>query len=239
MQVDKIKDIIIYTKNLNVLYVEDSFSVQQQTMKMLSSFFKNIELANNGKIALEVFEKYDFDLIITDIKMPLLDGISFIETIRNSDKKIPIIVLSAHDDKDYFLKSINAGIDGYILKPYTLEQIIQTLSNIVEKYDFTVKIKNTIKLKNEFIWNKDTKQLSKDNKTIKLSRLEQKIFDFFISSPQSASKSYSEIEYYMFDNCEDNTKKLRNLINRLRLKLNYDLFETVYSYGYTLKYEDE
>ncbi|MEZ4693559.1 MAG: response regulator [Aliarcobacter sp.] len=147
MQVDKIKDIIIYTKNLNVLYVEDSFSVQQQTMKMLSSFFKNIELANNGKIALEVFEKYDFDLIITDIKMPLLDGISFIETIRNSDKKIPIIVLSAHDDKDYFLKSINAGIDGYILKPYTLEQIIQTLSNIVEKYDFTVKIKNTIKLK--------------------------------------------------------------------------------------------
>lgn len=43
----------------------------------------------------------------------------------------------------------------------------------------------------------------------------------------------------MFDNCEDNTKKLRNLINRLRLKLNYDLFETVYSYGYTLKYEDE
>lgn len=239
MQVDKIKDIIIYTKNLNVLYVEDSFSVQQQTMKMLSSFFKNIELANNGKIALEVFEKYDFDLIITDIKMPLLDGISFIETIRNSDKKIPIIVLSAHDDKDYFLKSINAGIDGYILKPYTLEQIIQTLSNIVEKYDFTVKIKNTIKLKNEFIWNKDTKQLSKDNKTIKLSRLEQKIFDFFISSPQSASKSYSEIEYYMFDNCEDNTKKLKNLINRLRLKLNYDLFETVYSYGYTLKYEDE
>lgn len=239
MQVDKIKDIIIYTKNLNVLYVEDSFTIQQQTMKMLSSFFKNIELANNGKIALEVFEKYDFDLIITDIKMPLLDGISFIETIRNSDKKIPIIVLSAHDDKDYFLKSINAGIDGYILKPYTLEQIIQTLSNIVEKYDFTVKIKNTIKLKNEFIWNKDTKQLSKDNKTIKLSRLEQKIFDFFISSPQSASKSYSEIEYYMFDNCEDNTKKLRNLINRLRLKLNYDLFETVYSYGYTLKYEDE
>lgn len=239
MQVDKIKDIIIYTKNLNVLYVEDSFSVQQQTMKMLSSFFKNIELANNGKIALEVFEKYDFDLIITDIKMPLLDGIGFIETIRNSDKKIPIIVLSAHDDKDYFLKSINAGIDGYILKPYTLEQIIQTLSNIVEKYDFTVKIKNTIKLKNEFIWNKDTKQLSKDNKTIKLSRLEQKIFDFFISSPQSASKSYSEIEYYMFDNCEDNTKKLKNLINRLRLKLNYDLFETVYSYGYTLKYEDE
>lgn len=239
MQVDKIKDIIIYTKNLNVLYVEDSFSVQQQTMKMLSSFFKNIEVANNGKVALEIFEKQDFDLIITDIKMPLLDGIGFIEIIRNLDKKIPIIVLSAHDDKDYFLKSINAGIDGYILKPYTLEQIIQTLANIVEKYDFTVKIKNKIKLKNGFIWDKNSKQLSKNNNIIKLSKLEQKIFDFFISSPQSPSKSYSEIEYHMFDNYEDNTKKLRNLINRLRLKLDFDLFETVYSYGYTLKYEDE
>ena len=239
MQVDKLKNIIVYTKNFNVLYVEDSFSVQQQTMKMLSSFFKSIEVANNGKVGLEIFEKNDFDLIITDIKMPLLDGIGFIEIIRNLDKKIPIIVLSAHDDKDYFLKSINAGIDGYILKPYSLEQIVQTLNNIVEKYDFSAKIKNTIKLKNGFIWDKNSKQLSKDNNIIKLSKLEQKIFDFFISSSQSASKSYSEIEYHMFDNYEDNTKKLRNLINRLKLKLDYDLFETVYSYGYTLKYEDE
>jgi YesN/AraC family two-component response regulator len=239
MQVDKLRNIIIYTKNFNVLYVEDSFYVQQQTIKMLLSFFKNIEVASNGKVALELFEKNHFDLIITDIKMPLLDGVAFIEIIRSFNKKIPIIVLSAHDDKDYFLKTINAGIDGYILKPYTLNQITQTLSNIIDKYDFSTKLNNDIKLKDGFIWDNNAKQLLKNNQIIKLSRLEKKLFEFFIKSPYSNSKSYGEIEYFMFDNYEDNTKKLRNLINRLKIKLNYDLFETVYSYGYTLKYEDE
>lgn len=102
MHSDKLKDIISYTKNFNVLYIEDNIDVQQQTTKMLSSFFKKIELANNGKEALEIFRDATFNLIITDIKMPFVDGISLIESVRRIDKKIPIIVLSAHDDKEYF-----------------------------------------------------------------------------------------------------------------------------------------
>ena len=129
MQLDRLKNLMKYTKELNVLYVEDNLDVQQQTLKMLSSFFVVIELANNGKVALELFYENKYNLIITDIKMPLVDGIFLIESIRKTDKKIPIIIFSAHDDKDYFLKTINAGIDGYILKPYTLEQITQTLDN--------------------------------------------------------------------------------------------------------------
>ena len=120
MTPDKLENIIKCTKNLNILYIEDNISVQKQTTKMLESFFNKIYLANNGKEALELFEKENlYNLVITDIEMPLLDGISFIEAIRKYNKKIPIIVLSAHDNKNYFLKTIKAGIDGYILKPYT------------------------------------------------------------------------------------------------------------------------
>lgn len=237
MTADKLENIIKYTKKLNVLYIEDNLHVQKQTTKLLKSFFNEIDLADNGKIALELFKQNNFyHLVITDIEMPLVDGISFIETIRECNKKIPIIVLSAHDNKDYFLKTINAGIDGYILKPYKLEQIAQTLDYIIEKYDFEKIFGNIVKLEFDFVWYSNSNQLYKNDSLIKLSKSESKLFELFLST-NSIIKTYDEIEYHIFDNCEDNTKKLRNLISRLKVKLGHDLFETIYSYGYSLKYK--
>lgn len=236
MTPDKLENIIKCTKNLNILYIEDNISVQKQTTKMLESFFNKIYLANNGKEALELFEKENlYNLVITDIEMPLLDGISFIEAIRKYNKKIPIIVLSAHDNKNYFLKTIKAGIDGYILKPYTLEQIVQTLEYIIDKYDMQKIFENLIKLEFNFTWDRYKCQLYKDDFQIKLSKNETKLFELFIET-NSMIKTYAEIEYYLFDDCNNNTKKIRNLIRRLKIKLNHDLFDTIYSYGYSLKY---
>ena len=236
MTPDKLENIIKCTKNLNILYIEDNISVQKQTTKMLESFFNKIYLANNGKEALELFEKENlYNLVITDIEMPLLDGISFIEEIRKYNKKIPIIVLSAHNNKNYFLKTIKAGIDGYILKPYTLEQIVQTLEYIIDKYDMQKIFENLIKLEFNFTWDRYKCQLYKDDFQIKLSKNETKLFELFIET-NSMIKTYAEIEYCLFDDCNDNTKKIRNLIRRLKIKLNYDLFDTIYSYGYSLKY---
>lgn len=232
----KLENIIKCTKNLNILYIEDNISVQKQTTKMLESFFNKIYLANNGKEALELFEKENlYNLVITDIEMPLLDGISFIEEIRKYNKKIPIIVLSAHNNKNYFLKTIKAGIDGYILKPYTLEQIVQTLEYIIDKYDMQKIFENLIKLDFNFTWDRYKRQLYKDDFQIKLSKNETKLFELFIET-NSMIKTYEEIEYCLFDDCDDNTKKIRNLIRRLKIKLGCDLFDTIYSYGYSLKY---
>lgn len=237
MQVNRLHDLIKHTKNLNVLYVEDNIEVQTQTVKMLKSFFNSICIADNGKIGLELFlDNNSYHIIITDIKMPVIDGLSLIETVRKTDKKIPIIVLSAHDDKEYFLKTINAGIDGYILKPYNLAQITETLTKIIEKYDFENILKEIIELDFGFSWNRNINQLLKDKQLIKLSKNETKLFQLFINN-NDLTKSYREIETFVFDCYENDMKKIRNLMSRLKLKLDYDLFETIYSHGYSLKYK--
>ena len=239
MQVDKLRDLIKHTKNLNVLYVEDNLEVQTQTAKMLQSFFNNISIANNGKVALELFVNNDsYHILITDIKMPILDGLGFIESIRKINKRVPIIVLSAHDNKDYFLKTINAGIDGYILKPYTLGQITNTLTNIMEKYEFDIINKQIIELDFDFIWNKKENQLFKKNEMIKLSRNEVKLFQLFIDN-YSLLKNYQEIETFIFGYFENDMKKIRNLMSRLKIKLDCELFETIHSHGYSLKYKQD
>ncbi len=239
MQVDKLRDLIKHTKNLNVLYVEDNIEVQTQTAKMLQSFFNNISIANNGKVALELFvNNNSYHILITDIKMPILDGLGFIESIRKINKRVPIIVLSAHDNKDYFLKTINAGIDGYILKPYTLGQITNTLTNIMEKYEFDIINKQIIELDFDFIWNKKENQLFKKNEMIKLSKNEVKLFQLFIDN-YSLLKNYQEIETFIFGYFENDMKKIRNLMSRLKIKLDCELFETIHSHGYSLKYKQD
>ena len=239
MQVDKLRNLIKHTKNLNILYVEDNLEVQTQTAKMLQSFFNNISIANNGKVALELFVNNDsYHILITDIKMPILDGLGFIESIRKINKRVPIIVLSAHDNKDYFLKTINAGIDGYILKPYTLGQITNTLTNIMEKYEFDIINKQIIELDFDFIWNKTENQLFKKNEMIKLSRNEIKLFQLFIDN-YSLLKNYQEIETFIFGYFENDMKKIRNLMSRLKIKLDCELFETIHSHGYSLKYKQD
>lgn len=239
MQSSKLQELIKQTRNLNVLYVEDNIEVQTQTTKMLKSFFNNVFIANNGKVGIDLFtdNSDNYHIVITDIKMPISDGITMIEGIRKLNKTIPILVLSAHDDKNYFLKTINYGIDGYILKPYTLEQITTALLNIIEKYNFNLLLNETdIYFDYGFIWNKKNNQLTKDNQLIKLSKNEIKLFQLFIND-NNVVKSYKEIEFFIFGYSNDDMKKIRNLMTRLKIKLNYDLFETIYGHGYSLRYK--
>ena len=243
MNQDKLRKIISTTKKLNILYIEDNLDVRNQTIKMLKIFFDSIEIADNGESGLELFEsnnKYEstsFDLIITDIEMPILDGIAMIIKIRELNKDIPILIFSAHSNTDYFLKTINAGIDGYILKPYNIDQISSSLMNIIEKNRLSITNEHIIHLENGFIWNVDESILTKDENQIRLTKNEIKLFSMFINS-KGALKTYDEIEAFIFLDFSANNKRIRNLVSRLKTKLDYDLFESIYSHGYKLKYKN-
>lgn len=242
MNQDKLKKIIDVTKNLNVLYIEDNSDVRSQTIKMLNIFFDEIQVATNGREGLNLFKtnnKYEsssFDLIITDIEMPVTDGITMINEIREFDKELPILIFSAHSNTEYFLKTIDAGIDGYILKPYSIEQISNALAKIIEKDKIKSVNSHIIHLENDFIWNLEFSQLFKDEEEIKLTKSEMKLFSLFISS-KGILKTYDEIENYIFDDYSTSSKRIRNLMSRLKQKLDFELFESIYGHGYKLKYK--
>ncbi len=242
MTKNRLQEIIAFTKNLKVLYIEDNVDVREQTLKMLNIFFNSIVVGSNGDEGLVIFkannsyENSNFDLIITDIEMPIVDGISMINAIRKLDRHIPILVFSAHSNPDYMLQTINAGIDGYLLKPYNIEQISNTLMNVIEKNKLTKIEENKIHLDYGFIWDSDNSLLYKDNETIKLTKNEIMLFKLFINS-KGLLKTYDEIENYIFDGNSSNNKRVRNLVSRLKTKLNYELFEAIYSHGYKLRYK--
>lgn len=229
-----LKLITTISKNMQVLYVEDNKEAQMQTIKMLENFFVNITVANNGQEGLKLYKDKQFHIIFTDIEMPVMNGISMIEKIRETDEDIPIVIFSAYDKSEYFLKMINAGIDGYILKPYDLKQIIEVITKIVMRFDIEVRFKNKIKLYDDFYWDKQKCELTKDDKNIKLTKNEIKLFEI-LSSSKDRIMSNEDIEEYIFDDEILDNKRVRNLVSRLKAKLGTSLVEANYGNGYKLK----
>jgi YesN/AraC family two-component response regulator len=112
----------------------------------LKKFFAHVDIASNGLEGLETYEKDKYDLIITDIGMPKMDGIEMSSQIKKQDEFQIILIISAYSDPEYFNESIKIGVDGYILKPLDYEQMNIALYKILLKIN---EHKELLKLKGE------------------------------------------------------------------------------------------
>ncbi len=130
-----LKKIVQTTKSLTILYIEDDEDMLVVVSDMLESMFKKVDIATNGEEALVKFNEDTYDLIITDIIMPKMNGIELIEHVRQKNRFIPILILSAFNDTEHFLKTIKLGIDGYLLKPLEFNQFMKTLVKVVERIE--------------------------------------------------------------------------------------------------------
>ncbi len=122
-----------YAKRQQVLYVEDSDVMREETSAFLSSFYSKVDTAGNGAKGLENYKKNRYDIVISDIKMPVMDGIKMVKQIKGINKQQPIIIVSAHDDSKYLIDLISIGIDRFILKPISSESFMDALIQISKR----------------------------------------------------------------------------------------------------------
>ncbi len=121
-------------KTISVLYVEDENDVRGFTSKLLSSLLRKVYVAQDGQEGLAVFEKNqnDIDLIITDINMPKLDGLSMCEAIKKINIEIPLVITSAHNDTNFLKRAIEVGVTTYAMKPIDLYQLVESIIKAME-----------------------------------------------------------------------------------------------------------
>lgn len=133
MNASTIQELMKTSQNMNVLYAEDDESARNSMLLVLEDIFPNIITAIDGEDGLSKFQTESIDLVLTDINMPKMNGIEMITHIREVSKEIPILVLSASNEADNFTKTIKLGIDGYLLKPVDMPQLIEVLSKTIAK----------------------------------------------------------------------------------------------------------
>ncbi|SHO80836.1 histidine kinase [hydrothermal vent metagenome] len=130
---EDMKELLAKSKSLKLLYVEDNEIVRKSNLELLNNFFDNIDTAQDGLDGLEKFKQNSYDIIITDINMPIMNGIEMITHIRDVDNDVIILVISAHNNTSYFTDTIKLDIQGYILKPTSIKQLIDALKQGIKK----------------------------------------------------------------------------------------------------------
>ena len=143
---NNLKDFI---KTLNILYVEDEVSAREIFTKILKRFFNTVDARENGLEGYIAFkEKHlkneKYDLIISDINMPKLDGMEMLEKIREIDSLVPVVFITARHEADVLLKAIELQISDFIIKPIDFDGITKVVNNASEK----LFLKNTLLRKN-------------------------------------------------------------------------------------------
>ena len=129
MSVDT-KRVKALAENLSVLFVEDDSKLREHTQSLLATLFRQVDTASNGKEGFEVFEKNNYDIVISDIYMPEADGITLSRLIRQKHPEQPIIIISAHEESHYLIDLINLGIDHFILKPMDINQFLTVIHKV-------------------------------------------------------------------------------------------------------------
>ncbi len=121
-------------KEIVVLYVEDEDDVRSFTAKTLSDLVKKVECASDGLSGLKIFKEYfqnpklrNFDVIITDINMPKMNGLEMLSAIKEIDPSVPMIVTTAYSDMDFLKQAIEIGVTGYVMKPIELNKLLDNI----------------------------------------------------------------------------------------------------------------
>lgn len=114
-----------------ILYVEDEKNVQEELADVIESFCKTLYRADDGFQGLELYKKHTPNIVITDIKMPIMDGIEMCKKIREFGNNTPIVFTTAFSDIDYFQEAIELQVEGYILKPINLDSLEKKLLSII------------------------------------------------------------------------------------------------------------
>lgn len=214
--------------NLKILIVEDEKRLAQLLKDAIEDSFFSVVIAKNGNEGLKKFKSFKPDIIITDIMMPLCDGLEMTQKIKELDEFVPIIILSAYSDKEKLLKAIDLGINKYFIKPFDPEEIINHIIKIAPKLNK----KREVKLKEEFIFDNNNSSLYKSGKLINLTKREKEFLHLLIKYKNNIVSTQT-IKTVLWDS-EVNDERLRTFIKRLRVKTSKNIIENVLGQGYLI-----
>ena len=190
MDLNSIKEICKLSSDMSVLYVEDEENVREQLTKMFHKMFASVDIACDGDEAFLKYKSKNYDLVITDLNMPSMNGLTLVNKIKENKFNQPIIIISAGQNIEEILSLVEYGISGYLLKPIDIQKMFKLLHETVQKI-YT------------------NKKLEGHNKDIE-NKLNKKLLD-----PLTKLFNYT----HLIDTLSDNSEKSAILINTNGLHL--------------------
>mgnify|MGYP006355043069 FL=1 len=218
-----------------ILIVED----EPISLEMLSKTLKedyNVLTADNGKKGFELYKKFNPHIIISDLNMPIMNGIELIQKIRELDQNSKIIITTFKDDVQTLLQATELKLFKYLIKPIDFTALKNIIEESIEELNrFNTVELNIINISPTLIWKTSEFELFSNNQIVKLTPKEKKVLNLFLQKPNQVF-TYNEIIYEVWEknNEAGDRKTLKTMITGLRKKIKDVEINNVYGYGYKI-----
>lgn len=225
---------------MRVLLIEDEAKAVQSLKKGLNEHRIDVDLSYDGFTGHLLAERGDYDVIISDVILPNLNGFDLVRRLRTNGIKTPVLLLTALDSTDDKVLGLEAGADDYLAKPFEFKELLARIKALSRRGKDIPGRRPSLSFA-DVEMNLDTKEFTRSGKKIELTPKEFALMEYFIRH-QGRVISKAEIADKVWDiNFETNTNVIEVYINYLRNKVDrpFDkkLIHTLFGSGYILKEE--
>lgn len=211
-----------------LLVVEDELALQKALVTGLKSLGYNVDGANDGREAQDLYYENYYDLIILDLNLPFIDGIDLLKEFREENPKLNIIILSARSEVEDKVKGINLGANDYLAKPFNFEELVARINALLRR-EF-IQYGEYIVLE-EYLLDTINKKLKFKDEEISITPKEYDLIHLLFTNQNRCLESLELIEsLWEYEN--GTMEKLKVLINKLRKKLPIDIIKNKWGVGY-------
>lgn len=225
------KTVLEKLKTLSILYVEDEEGIRKKMSDSLKYYSKEVYEAPNGKVGLKIYKEKKPDIIFTDILMPQMDGIEFVKEIRKEDSKTPIVMVTAHTDKEYLLSAVELHLEQYIVKPINLKDLKESLQKCMDVISTNHSVLKELPC--GYSYDFDNKLLTCNSNEIVMSKKEIAFFELLLQNRHRVV-TYDELQYNIWQDDVMTDCALKSLLRNIRQKFPKGYIKNLSGVGYRL-----
>ena len=221
---------------MRITLIEDEKQLANIVKKGLEEEGYSVDVAHDGEEGLYMVENYPSDVVILDIMLPLLDGISILSSMRKKGIKTPVLLLTARDTITDKIKGLDSGADDYLTKPFEFGELLARIRALIRR---KADIKDTVIRIGDLEINTANREIKRGGKTIQLSAKEYAMLQYMAYNKDKIVSRTDLIEHIYDENFDANSNALDVYVNFLRNKIDKGfkkkLIHTVRGAGYILK----
>lgn len=220
-----------------ILIIEDDFMIAESTKTLLQYHQFEVDWVNNGLDGLKYINDYQYDAVLLDLGLPMMDGMQVLKHIRAQYALLPVLIISARDQLQNRIQGLNQGADDYLVKPYEFEELlarIYALIRRIQQASSPTNKANPILSYGDLSLNIDLHLAEFKSEQIEFSNREWAVLIPLLTHPNKIfSKSNLEEKLYDLDS-DINSNTIEVYIHHIRAKLGKDFIRNVRGLGYRL-----
>jgi two-component system copper resistance phosphate regulon response regulator CusR len=226
---------------MGILLVEDEPNVVSVIKRGLTTYGFEVSVAANGVTGLQMALDHNFDLVILDVMLPLMDGIQVCKRIREQKKSVPIIMLTALDSTENIVGGLDSGADDYMVKPFKIAELAARLRTLLRRSGTEIQTNNSFAI-DDLQVDTESKIAQRNNEVLKLTATEYRLLEYFIKNQRKVLSRIQILENVWDIDFNMGTNVVDVYVNYLRKKLEKNggtkLIHTVFGMGYIMKAGD-